>query len=60
MPQELCSKIHEKNILIDDERYNLERKAKMVVDEVSFLLFFSLNQLAIILMLLRHNQSHAH
>ncbi|XP_027028814.1 troponin I, fast skeletal muscle-like [Tachysurus fulvidraco] len=32
--KELCSKLHENIILIDEERYNLERKAKMVVDEV--------------------------
>lgn len=36
MLQALCTELHEKIIAIDEERYNLERKANMVVDEVSF------------------------
>ncbi|XP_053498016.1 troponin I type 2a (skeletal, fast), tandem duplicate 2 isoform X1 [Ictalurus furcatus] len=32
--QALCKDLHEKIIVIDEERYNLEHKANMVVDEV--------------------------
>ncbi|KAM9496339.1 troponin I, fast skeletal muscle-like [Clarias gariepinus] len=32
--QALCKELHEKIIVIDEERYNLEVKANMVVDEV--------------------------
>ncbi|KAK3558486.1 hypothetical protein QTP86_018138 [Hemibagrus guttatus] len=32
--QALCTELHEKIIVIDEERYNLERKANMIVDEV--------------------------
>lgn len=38
--QALCKELHEKIIVIDEERYNLEHKAIMVTEEV--MLFYNL------------------